>query len=187
MPKKSKKPARPETEKNRILDKIGAYDALVILKALAREDESIANRIKQIALEYLRDVDIEGIAGQVFSSLETIDVEDVWEESGSTRFGYVDPTDRAWEMFEETLEPFIEELKKYLELSMHTEAKNYCMGILKGIYQFDMRSESAYKEWVEDAPYENFRRVLDDWKENCENPEDVQDMEEFVKQSFPGW
>ncbi len=133
---RNNKQSRAVTKKKKVLDKINGHDALIILKALASEDRSIAKRIEQIALEYLRDIDVENVASQVYHALEGIEVEDLWEQSGSMRYGYVEPSDRAWEMFEEALEPFTNELNRYFELSLENEAKKYCMGILKGIDQF---------------------------------------------------
>lgn len=171
-------------QKKKVLDRINEHDALLILKALANEDRSIARRIEQIALEYLRDIDVESVASQVYHALEGIEVEDLWEQSGSTRYGYVEPSDRAWEMFEEALEPFTNEMNKYLDLSLDNEAKIYCMGILKGINQFDRESTSEFKDWAEDAPDEFFERVLDDWKKACKTPELIQEMEDFIKHSL---
>ena len=96
-----------------IFDEISADDALAILRLLAKEDTKIARRIEQIAIEYLRDVDIEDIASQVYFELDSIEVEEVWERSGRTRNGYVEPTEMAFQMFEDALDPFIEEMKKY--------------------------------------------------------------------------
>ena len=90
-------------------------------------------------------------------------------------------------MFEEVLEPFLEELKKYQGLSMDVEAKKCCMGILKGIYKFEKESNSEYKDWAVDAPKDFFRSILSDWKKGCKNKKDVQEIEEFVKKNFQGW
>jgi len=171
-------------QKKKVLDRINEHDALLILKALANEDRSIARRIEQIALEYLRDIDVESVASQVYHALEGIQVEDLWEQSGSTRYGYVEPSDRAWEMFEEALEPFTNEMNKYLDLSLDNEAKIYCMGILKGINQFDRESTSEFKDWAEDAPDELFKGVLDDWKKACKTPQHIQEMEDFIERGL---
>ncbi len=186
MAKISKKPSGTKNKPTRknILDKINADDAFAILKILAKEDTNIARRIEQIAVDYLGGVDIEDIASQVYFDLDSLAVEDVWDQSGSTRYGYVDPTDMAWQMFEEALEPFLEEIRKYQELSMYAEAKNCCMGILKGIYQFEKESKSEYKDWAVDAPKEYFKNVLDDWRKSCKNPKDVKAVEEFIKKNF---
>ena len=175
---------KSKTEKD-FFNKISTNDAFSILKILAKEDTSIARRIEQIARDYLSGVDIEAIASEVYFDLDNIENEEVWDRSGRTRHGYVDPTEMAWEMFEEALEPFLKELKKYQELSMHTEAKNYCVGLLKGIYQFEKKSKSDYKDYIIDAPSEYLEMILNDWKKRCNNPEDVKEVEKLIKKNFP--
>jgi len=184
MTDSGRKQSQAATEKENVLDKLDGHDALLILKALASEDQSIAKRIEQIALEYLRSVDVEDIASQVYSTLESLEVEDLWDQSGGTRYGYVEPSERACEMFEEALETFTDELNKYLDLSLDKEAKNYCMGILKGIDRFNRESRNQFKDWAEDAPFELSERILDDWKKACKTPELMQEMEDFVERDL---
>jgi hypothetical protein len=59
----------------------------------------------------------------------------LWDRAGSRTDGYTSPEDMAVEMFEESLEPFLQELHRLFDLKMYQEANLYCMGILKGIYQ----------------------------------------------------
>ena len=63
-------------------------------------------------------------------------------------------------------------------------AKNYCMGILKGLHRFDKESTSQFKDWVEDAPDEFFERILNDWKKACKKPEHIQEMEDFIERGL---
>ncbi len=170
-----------------IFDAISADDAYQILQKLANENPVVAKRIEEIAEVSLRGVDIEDVADDVYYDLNSLEVEDVWDNSGSTRDGYVDPTEYAWEMFEEALEPYMEDINKYQKLSMSVEAKNCCMGILKGIYKFDTESTSEYKDWAVDAPSGLFEQVLDEWKEGQKSPEDIAEVEEYVKDNFPDW
>lgn len=90
-------------------------------------------------------------------------------------------------MFEEALEPFIEGLGKFRNLSMNAEAKTYCMAILKGIFRYEKESSSEFKDWAVDAPGENFRSILTDFQKEQDDPEVNTEMEDFVKRNFPGW
>lgn len=180
---KTKKSSR----KQNIFNIITPDDAFVILQTLAKEDKEIAKRIQQLAMEYLSDVDVEGVADEVYSALDFIDVEELWDRSGSTRDGYVDPGDMAWEMFEEALQPFLDEMKKHQKLSMPNGAKYQCMGILQGIYRFEKESKSEFKDWAVDAPGEYFGTVLDEWRDNCESSEDFEGMKTFIQKNCPKW
>lgn len=173
-------------EKN-IFDAISADDAYQILRILANGDSNIAKRIEEITEEFLMCVDVEDIAEDVYYDLNSLRVEDVWDNSGGTRDGYVDPTEYALEMYEDSLEPYMEDIKKYQKLSMTVEAKNCCMGILKGIHKFETESTSEYKDWAVDAPFEIFNQVLDEWKEGQKSPQDITEVEEYIKNKIPDW
>ncbi len=183
----AKKKTKSAKEKMNILEQITAEDAFAILRILAEEDKHVRERIEQIAKEYLSKVDSEDIASEVYLELASLEVEEVWDQSGSTRYGYVEPTEKAWEMFEDALEPFIEKLRKYKKLSMNKEAKTYCMGILKGIYQFEKESTSEFKDWAVDAPAEYFKSVLDEWKKGQKDPKDIAEIEDFIKKDLLDW
>ncbi len=138
--------------------------AYEILKKLADEDAKISKRIEELALEYMVEVDPEDIAESVFNDLDSLDVEELWENSGRTRYGYVEPYELAYEMFEETLEPHIEQLRKCQKLSMDEEAKLHCMGILKGIYKFEKEAATEFQDWAVDDPHDNFIHIFEEWR-----------------------
>ena len=184
MTDKKKKNTKKELN---ILDRINADDGLVILKRLAEEDVSLLKRIEHAASEYFKEIVVEDIADEVFWELDSLEVEDVWDQSGSTSYGYVDPGEKAWEMFEDAIEPYLDELIKRQDLKMDEEAKKYCMGILKGIYKFEKESENEFKDWTVDAPEQNFEEVFNKWKKYCTNPDDIKDMNEFIGKNSPDW
>ncbi|MFQ5923726.1 MAG: hypothetical protein ACE5M4_12870, partial [Anaerolineales bacterium] len=133
------------------------------------------------------EVDVGEVSAQVQMELEFLDVEDVWQRSGPTGYGYVDPGDAAWEMFEEALRPFQEEVQKYQRLAMYDQAKLFCMGILKGIYEFDKESTTEYKEWAVDAAGEYFAEVLDNWSKSSTKVGDRKEMRKFIEAHCPDW
>jgi hypothetical protein len=174
-------------DKKKVLNNISADSALEILKKLADEDENISKRIEKLAPEYITKVDPDSIAESIFLDLSSLDIEEVWDNSGSTRYGYVEPYELASEMFEETLQTYIDDLKKYQKFSMDEESKLTCMGILKGIYMFKKEATTEFKNYVEDDPYNNFIDIFDDWTEVNKDAKSEKDMCEFIKKNFPEW
>ncbi|HUD44547.1 MAG TPA: hypothetical protein VMR41_03335 [Patescibacteria group bacterium] len=170
-----------------ILNNINADSALEILKKLADEDINISEKIEELALGYLTEVNPDSIAENIFNDLNSLEVEEVWDNSGSTRDGYIAPYELASEMFEETLETYLEELRKYQKLSMNKEAKLTCMGILKGLYMFKKKATTEFKGYVEDDPYTNFTEVFEEWAEMNKDPKIEKNMYEFVIKNFPEW
>lgn len=137
--------------KNDILNKISPSEALEILKQIAKTDKKLKKRIIELAEELFRNVDVEAVCDEVFDALDGIDVHELWDRAGPKTDGYTSLEDMALEMFEESLEPFLQELYRLFDLKMHQEAKLYCMGILKGIYQYEEDSGSEFKDWTTDV------------------------------------
>ncbi len=183
----AKKKTKSMKKKTDVLEQINEYEAFEILRILSEEDKQVRERIEEIAWELLRKVDLEDVAEGVYFELNSLEVEEVWDQSGSTRNGYVDPTEKAWEMFEEALEPFIEELRKYQKLSMDKQAKTCCIGILRGIYQFEKESTSEFKDWAVDAPKDYFESVLKEWKKGQKDTKKIDEIDDFIKKKLPDW
>ena len=189
MPEESSESSKRRSKRDRseILGMITAKDALTILRCLAEQDGEIAERIDDVAMRIFSSVDIESVASDVQMELESLDVEDVWDRSGSTRHEYVDPGDAAWQMFEDALDPFQDQIERHKQLSMAREAKLVCMGILKGIYDFHKESASEYKDWAVDAPGEYFSMILHDWQKSTKTRKDLAEMNQFIDENCPDW
>ncbi len=114
--------------KNDIFDKISPYEALEILRQITKTDKKLKKKIVELAEDLFRDVNVDAVCEEVFFALDGIDVHELWDRAGSSTNGYTSPEDMAVEMFEEALEPFLQEMYRLLDLEMHREAKLYCMG-----------------------------------------------------------
>jgi hypothetical protein len=170
-----------------IIDHLSPTDALSILRTLAASDEQLALRIAEIATAHLSEVDPEEVAAVLYDELDALEVEEVWDRAGPKRHGYVDPGEAADEMVEEVIEPYLEEIKKYQELGMNTEANRMCMGLLLGLYQFDHESRSKFKDWAPDAPGIFAETVVDAWKVGSPSRADVKAVKAFIEDELGGW
>jgi len=173
--------------KEKILNKISGQEALEILKCLSKKDPIFAHQIEKEAKRLLRRIDLDEISKDVFFDLDGLDVRDLWDGSGTSRYGYISPEEKVVEMIKEELEPYTAEIIKYLELRMTNEAKLYCMGVLKGIYRYVHESKSEFKDWTRDIPEENFGYLLRQWKNGTKDKNDYIEMESFLKKECPDW
>jgi hypothetical protein len=90
-------------------------------------------------------------------------------------------------MFEAALEPFREEMEKYRQLSMLEQAEAVCLGILKGVYDFQWNSDTEFKDWAVDAPAEYFWTYLEEWKQHCKQRSSVAKIEQFLTENCLEW
>jgi len=174
-------------DSHEIIEHLSPTDALSILRTLANSDEKLARRIAEIAMAHLSEVDPEEVAAVLYEELNFPDVEEVWDRAGPTRHGYMDPSEAVYGMVEEVIEPYLEELKKYQELGMNTEANRMCMGLLLGLYRFDHESASEFKDWAPYAPSNFAWAVVDAWKAGAPNRADVKALKAFIEDELGGW
>ena len=170
-----------KSAKQDLLDTITPDDALQILRTICAEDKEIAEKIERVANEYLRDVDIDQIAEDVKFELDGLEVEDLWDRSGPSREGYSEPGEMAYEMLEEELEPFLAQIRKYHKLAKPNEAKLYCMGLLKGISQYEKESKSEFKGWAGDGVGECLQWVFLEWEKGNQSTDDLKEMKRFME------
>ncbi|TSA26779.1 MAG: hypothetical protein D4R67_07170 [Bacteroidetes bacterium] len=176
-----------EKKKKSLLNKITPDEALEILTRLAKKNPRILKDIEKEAEQLLKKIDFQEIVDEVYAVLNGLDVEELWERSGSHRDGYSSPEDQAVEMMEEALEPYNEEVIRYLDLGMHKEAEIYCMGVLKGIYRYDQESKSDSTNWFVDIPAECSGYLLDVWKQKTTDRCDLEEMDHFIKTECGRW
>jgi len=170
-----------------ILDSISGDDALRVLRTLCAADAEMHARILSEVENVLSQVDRDEVAGEVFFDLDALTVDELWERSGPKRHGYSSPDEMAVEMIEEALQPHEDKVKQYQEMGMPDQSKEYSMGVLKGIYQFDQESESEFKEQAPDVPGDCFGGILDQWRQRCTRKHDIQDMNVFISRECPKW
>ncbi len=70
---------------------------------------------------------------------------------------------------------------------MHQEAKLYCMGIAKGIYKYEEKSTSEFKDWATDVPGESYSDIVNEWKKRGCSVKDKKEMRDFIGNECPNW
>ena len=116
-----------------MIKKLTAEQALEVVKQLSEKGGKIRDAALAEARDLLIAVDLDETADEVFCVLDSIDVEDCWERSGESRYGYTEPSEAAVELVEEELQPFYDQAKRYRELGMAEQETTYCMGVILGI------------------------------------------------------
>lgn len=175
------------TDPHKIIDQLSHPDALSVLRTLADEDEQLGRRIAKIAQDRLSEVNREEVADVLYDELDALEVEEVWEQAGPRRHGYADPTEVAYQMVEDVLEPFLHELRKYQDLGKSVETTQLCAGLLMGLYRFERESTSEFKDWAPDAPISFAAELVEAWKKGRPSDTAVATLIEFIREELSGW
>jgi hypothetical protein len=130
----------------------------------------------------LADIGVNEIVEQVFKSLNGIQIEEFWNNSEKSYWGYQEPTEVAYDMIHDAISHYVQKMKDYRNLGMKKEEKTYCMGIISGLLRYGIDGTNEFHEAVPDDPYTIADDMLYDWKK--ENPNDVTDVQEVYDSYF---
>lgn len=170
-----------------MIGKLTAEQALEVLKRLSEIGGEIGDAVLTEAMKVLSEIDLGGTANNVFIVLDSIDVQDCWDRSGSSSSGYTSPDEAAIEIMEEELQPFYDQVVRYHELGMPEQETTCCMGVILGIYRYEHESKSEFREWSVDIPIECAGYLLDEWRKRNRIKVGAQAMDEFIQRRCPKW
>ena len=83
-----------------------------------------------------------------------LDLDDLNSRAGRHRWGHVEPTEAAWELLEEAVDPFLKEMKRHIDLGFEATATATCAGIVFGLYRCRGKNSDQVLGWAEDFPAE---------------------------------
>ena len=172
---------------NELLSKLTGEQALQVLKGMASDDAGLARKIDIEAKRVLAAVDIDEVGEDVFCTLDMIDVQDCWDRAGSGRDGYTSPEDAVVELIEEELQPFVDQMKRYHELNMLKQERDYCAGVILGLYRYEKESKSEFRNWSEDLPMDSAGWLRDEWRERTADKAMRNTMDDFIRERCPDW
>jgi hypothetical protein len=169
------------------VDDLTGAEALAVLGRLWAEGGAIRDAIRTEIENQLAGVVPDHVADAVLADLDGISVEELWDRSGPSRFGYTDPAEATWEIVEEALKPYVDELERYLRFERTDESLLYCVGLLEGIYAFGTESDSEFRTWAPDDPHEAFHWVLDKWSKAVSDQAARDRLEHELSVRCPEW
>jgi hypothetical protein len=105
------------------------------LDDLLRSRPDLADAAEALARARLEITDTEVLAADVAWAVEEL----VWEDIGGRigyqpRRGYVHPNEAAWELLEEAIQPFIDDVNRRAELDLQPAAVGVAVGLVAGLY-----------------------------------------------------
>jgi hypothetical protein len=167
-------------EMKKCIKSLNADEAARVLNDLLDNNPDLMKKAYDTAMKIARDVNADVIMDDVFNTLNGLD--DISSYCGSTRYGYVEPSEAAWKVFYETLNPFIDEMKKAQKLALPAAAKAHCIGIIRGLWKFEEEATTDFAGWAEDAPEEYVDAVVKEWKKGKPGKKDIAEVMSIAKE-----
>ena len=148
-----------------VLDKLDGAEAASVLRTLLDRHGELRSEAEAIAMDMLTGISPFSVADEVEEALLQFDYDDLNGRAGGHSGEYVGPDEAAGELLEEAVEPFISDMKRYLEMGFEDQARQFCQGILLGLYRVRDGGENDILGWAPDFPGEVAANALKVWSE----------------------
>ena len=170
-------------EMARFIRDLSPGEAACVLSSVLEAIPDITEKAYSIAVEVVCDVDADDVMFDVFFDLDSLTVDVLNGRAGSTRYGYVEAAQAAGEIFNETVDPFVDEMVRNRERGLHLVTKTHCIGIVKGLLKYIAESRSDFKEWVLCDAREYVYTVVAEWMKGNPGIEDVDEVTRIMEGS----
>lgn len=119
------------------------HEQTAVLTTLAQRTDAVGEDVREEIERLLTNVDPESVAREVQLDFELIDADTIFARSGRHRYGYTAPEEAAWQVLEETLEPYLERMKWYHAAGRDEAFDAYALGVLRGLYDVLMTARRS--------------------------------------------
>lgn len=139
--------ARTGSTGGTIVRSLDPLEHVRLVGALLAERPDLAELVENLTADLLGDVDREEISCAVVDTYLDVEFTAIAGRVGRQPFGYVDEHDARWQMLEELLEPFLEDIERRWRLGFEEAAVELAVGVLAGLYELRDADEHTLIGW----------------------------------------
>ncbi|MDJ0764257.1 MAG: hypothetical protein QNJ97_14850 [Myxococcota bacterium] len=137
------------------LEHLGAEERAQVLHELLKRHRDLRGEANEIAKSLIDDVSVDAIAEEIAYLVGSIGVEELSGRAGKQSWGYVEPSEAAWQLLEESIEDIRTDMKRRFEAGMKPAAEKICQGIVLGLQEVDGTNSDGALGWAPDFPAES--------------------------------
>lgn len=144
-----------------LLDALSGDECRRVLAELVRSVAGASEIVEQAVTDLLGVVSVESVASAVAKRLRSMPHTDLASRSGRVPGrGYVEPTQAAWELLEEAVEPWNADIERRGTLGFTESASVIMVGVITGLRRCEPAPECTVLDWATDAPRELSEEVV---------------------------
>jgi len=155
--------AKGAAKKGSVLERLEAAEAEGVLHRLLAAHPALRAEAETIARSQMGMVNFEVVADEVDDAVRSLDIDDLNRRAGRHEWGYVEPTEAAWEVLEESMQPFIADIKRRIDLGLEADALEICKGVVLGLHRIEQAKAGGLLEWAPDFPAEAAGDAIETW------------------------
>ncbi len=140
-----------------VVEALSLAERGAVLDALLDAQPELLLMVEPIARTQLSNVTEDVIAEEVEVLLMSLSMELLATRSGKVPFGYVEPTQAAWDILGEAVEPYEQSIARLLTFEMEDAAVETLLGVVSGLYRCRHAHdiEDLLLAWAVDFPDEH--------------------------------
>ena len=176
------------------LNRLKGDEAVTVLRLLLERHPEMAKDVEALARSVIGDVSIEDVADEVEGALRSLSLDDLNERAGPKASGYVEPTEAAWELVEEEVTPFLDDITRRAESGQYDAALATCVGVVLGLYRLRNTDRDPFLGWAADSPDEmageavvTLRKALRNAKASRADLKESASFPEVFRETAPEW
>jgi len=150
--------------KTPVLDRLDSEQAAGVLRRLLVAHPEIVSETEEISRSLLREAAYAAIADEVEEAVKALDIGDLNARAGAHEWGYVEPSEAAWEILEEAVEPFIADIERCISLGLEDAALQMCQGVVLGLYRAERGKGGELAQWAPDFFAEAAGGAINAWR-----------------------
>ena len=150
----TKKRGPKAAQRSSPLQQLKEGEAAALFRSLLTKHPELLAEAEALAASVIGDVAMEDIAQETEDAVRSLDIDDLNSRAGSHSYGYVEPTEAAWELIEEAVMPLIEDIQRRLDAGQPDAALATCVGIVLGLSRLRHDANDGCLGWAPDAPAE---------------------------------
>ncbi len=174
---------RRRSTKSSALEVLGPVERAGVFEQLLQRHPELQSEADRLARKLLADAEQEGVAEEVEMDLRSLSSDALHDRAGPQRWGYVEPTEAAWELLGEAVEVYDGQVARLLKLGMVRAATDTALGLVAGLYRCrGCEDGDLLLSWAPDFPWEHACSVL-----GVLGQAQVELPQEFVVAAAPEW
>jgi hypothetical protein len=122
----------------------------IVLQVLLKRHPELKAEAEAAAIGMVSASSVDDIAAKVFDAVTSLGLDSLHGRAGKKPWGYMEPTDAAWELLEEPVENVIADMKRYMNLGLKTAAETICCGIVAGLHKAESVGSNGLLGWAPD-------------------------------------
>ena len=140
----------PRKKAKDTLDHLRPAECAQVLRELLGRHRDLRGEANEIAESLIDDVSVEAVAEDVAYLVGSVCIEELGNRAGKQPWGYVEPSQAAWDLLEESLEDIQADMKRRVEAGMKSAAEKICQGIVIGLHEVDGTNSDGALGWAPD-------------------------------------